>query len=225
MFRIDSTIELLNPLPPPPHRGNSKPYPFCFSLNTAGSNRILLSCPSEYDRTLFVSALRLSAWEKSRLEEIYTGHLLRTFVSGGRAPVVTGNANPNWNEPDASLSKGTMEGWVRVRVMGTIEWKRLWLVLRAPVSAAGSNNQDAATASGEKKRKGLFSFASHDKHPAAADHGAGVAGVASTRPPGMEDGVAGASAVFYREAPVRGKGNKNVVPPEPLLQITHVTQA
>lgn len=225
MFRLDSTIELLNPLPPPPHRGNSKPYPFCFSLNTAGSNRILLSCPSEYDRTLFVSALRLSAWEKSRLEEIYTGHLLRTFVSGGRAPVVAGNANPNWNEPDASLSKGTMEGWVRVRVMGTIEWKRLWLVLRAPVSAAGSNNQDAATASGEKKRKSLFSFASHDKHPAAADHGAGVAGVASTRPPGMEDGVAGASAVFYREAPVRGKGNKNVVPPEPLLQITHVTQA
>lgn len=215
----DSTIELLNPLPPPPHRSNSKPYPYCFSLNTAGSNRILLSCPAEQDRTLFVSALRLSAWEKSRLEEIYTGHLLRTFVSGGRAPVVAGNDNPNWNEPDFSLAKGAMEGWVRVRVMGTIEWKRLWLVLSAPVSASGNKSQDST---GEKKRKSLFSFASHDKH--AADQASGAAGVASTRPQGLEEGI-GASAIFYREPPVKGKSNKNPAPNEPLLQITHVTQA
>jgi CCR4-NOT transcriptional complex subunit CAF120 len=213
---IDSTIELLNPLPAPPHRGNSKPYPFCFSLNTAGSNRILLSCPSEQIRTLFVSALRLSAWEKSRLEEIYTGHLLRTFVSGGRAPVVPpGTERPNWNEPDGGLVKGKMEGWVRVRVMGTIEWKRLWMVLSSPVT------ESLDKPSTEKKRKSLFSFGGGEKREEQTPATGG--GVASTRQAGVPEAVP--SALFYQEAPPKGKAAKNAMLGEPLLEITHVTQA
>lgn len=146
------------------------------------------------------------------MEEIYTGHLLRTFVSGGRAPVVAGDRRPNWNEPDSPLDRGRMEGWVRVRVMGTIEWKRLWLVLSAP----------AEKQSGEKKRKSLFSFGSHDKHN--AEQSTGAAGVASTRLAGKQESEF-TSAMFYREPPAKGKSAKNPPLTEPLLQIRDVTQA
>ena len=58
----------------------------------------------------------MAAWERARLEEIYTGHLIK---AGGR-------------EPKSNLVKGRMEGWVRVRVMGGTDWKRLWVVLSTP---------------------------------------------------------------------------------------------
>jgi CCR4-NOT transcriptional complex subunit CAF120 len=114
----DSSLELLAPLPPPPHRPNSHPHHYVFSLNTAGSNRLLFSCPTERDLSRWATGLRLAAWERSRLEEIYTGHLIKT----------------NGKEPGTALVKGRMEGWVRVRVMGGTDWKRLWLVLSRPVS-------------------------------------------------------------------------------------------
>jgi CCR4-NOT transcriptional complex subunit CAF120 len=148
------------------------------------------------------------------MEEIYTGHLLRTFVSGGRAPVVTGNSRSNWNEPDTTLDKGRMEGWVRVRVMGTIEWKRLWLVLSAPVE----------TQLAEKKRKSLFSFGSSDKH--GAEQTTGAPGVASTKVAGSQETQV-TSAMFYKEQPAKGKNarNANPNPNLPVLTITDVTQA
>lgn len=112
-----------------------------------------------------------------------------------------------------------MEGWVRVRVMGTIEWKRLWMILSSPGLA-----QSAGKPVTEKKRKSLFSFGGGpEKRGEEAGAGAG-GGVASTRQVGMAEGE-GPSALFYREAPPRGKAAKNMVPSEPLLEITHVTQA
>lgn len=112
----DSSLELLAPLPPPPHRPQSHPHHHVFSLNTAGSNRLLFSSPSETDMARWTTGLRLAAWERARLEEIYTGHLIK---SGGR-------------EPKNELARGRMEGWVRVRIMGGTEWKRLWMVLSTP---------------------------------------------------------------------------------------------
>ena len=104
----DSSLELLAPLPPPPHRPTSHPHHFVFSLNTAGSNRLLFSCPTEHEFARWATGFRLAAWERSRLEEIYTGHLIK---SGGR-------------EPKSEL--------MRVRVMGGTDWKRLWVVLHQP---------------------------------------------------------------------------------------------
>lgn len=152
------------------------------------------------------------------MEEIYTGHLLRTFVSGGRAPVVAGNERPNWNEPDVGLVRGKMEGWVRVRVMGTIEWKRLWMVLSSPAAESGEKPVT------EKKRKSLFSFGGGHEKRGDESAGAGAGGVASTRQAGVPESE-GPSALFYREAPLKGKAAKNAAPSEPLLEITHVTQA
>ena len=136
----DSSLELLAPLPPPPHRPNSHPHHYVFSLNTAGSNRLLFSCPSERDLARWATGLRLAAWERAKLEEIYTGHLIK---SGGR-------------EPPSTLTRRRMEGWVRVRVMGGTDWKRLWVVLSMPAS---EDRED------EKKgrRRSLFGLGEKEK--------------------------------------------------------------
>ena len=55
----------------------SKRYNNVFTLNTAGLNLLLFSCPSAAALTSWAAAVRLAAWEKSRLEEIYTAHLIR----------------------------------------------------------------------------------------------------------------------------------------------------
>lgn len=59
-------------------------YTNVLTLNTAGSNLLLFSCPSPESLISWAAALRLSAWEKSRLEEIYTAHLIRIFLKGDR---------------------------------------------------------------------------------------------------------------------------------------------
>jgi len=59
-----------------------KRYTNVLTLNTAGSNLLLFSCPSTASLISWAAALRLAAWEKSRLEEIYTAHLIRVTLSG-----------------------------------------------------------------------------------------------------------------------------------------------
>ncbi len=217
----DSSLELLAPLPPPPHRPDSHPHPFVFSLNTAGSNRILFSCPTESNLAFWVTALRLASWEKSRIEEIYTGHVLRTYVKEGRPPTVSRGEKPNWNEPHSPLQKGKMEGWVRVRVMGGVEWKRLWLVLTASEEKisrerVASNGKDSI----ERKRRSIFGFGG-DKDAGPKSE----AGVASTGPKSELTSLA--SAVFYQSPPAkisqRSKGQGPTLPP--VLTILHVSQA
>lgn len=51
------------------------------TLTTAGMNLILFSCPSPQALISWTAALRLAAYEKSRLEEMYTAHLLRMSLS------------------------------------------------------------------------------------------------------------------------------------------------
>ena len=53
------------------------------TLNTAGSNLYLFSCPSAEALVQWTAAIRLAAWEKSRLEEIYTAHLIRITLNDG----------------------------------------------------------------------------------------------------------------------------------------------
>ena len=58
----------------------SKRYTNVLTLNSAGSNLILFSCPSTPALISWAVALRLSSWEKSRLEEIYTAHVIRIIL-------------------------------------------------------------------------------------------------------------------------------------------------
>ena len=68
-----------------PGTANAPPqkYQHVLSLNTAGMNLIFFSCPSVQALISWIAAFRLSAWEKSRLEEIYTAHLTRITLNDG----------------------------------------------------------------------------------------------------------------------------------------------
>ena len=64
------------------------------TLNTAGSNLLLFACPSTAMLLSWAAALRLSAWEKARLEEIYTAHLLRITIPEGKPNTHTTGSDP-----------------------------------------------------------------------------------------------------------------------------------
>ncbi|OBZ72527.1 hypothetical protein A0H81_07601 [Grifola frondosa] len=126
----------------------SKKYSNVLTLNTAGSNLFLFSCPSPEALMSWTAALRLSAWEKSRLEEIYTAHLIRVTLNDGRAAPTT-------------LTNGRMEGWVRIRIAGQTDWKRMWMVVTAAghtgpqdgssVSSVDHNNRPGSPAPKKKR--------------------------------------------------------------------------
>lgn len=71
----DAFVDLIQPLPPTRHNPQAGPHPFVFSINTAGMNSVLFSCPDQEVMQEWVTAIRLAGWEMSRLQEIYTGHL------------------------------------------------------------------------------------------------------------------------------------------------------
>ncbi|GLB40316.1 putative pleckstrin homology domain [Lyophyllum shimeji] len=135
-----------------------KKYANVLTLNTAGSNLLLFSCPSTNALISWAVALRLSAWEKSRLEEIYTAHLIRITL----------------NVPDApsTLLRGRMEGWVRIRVAGQTDWKRMWMVVSA--GEGGPAERPGAVAMGSvpppvarlPKKKRMSNLFSRDSAPA-----------------------------------------------------------
>ncbi|PWN48529.1 hypothetical protein IE53DRAFT_319195 [Violaceomyces palustris] len=85
----------------------------------------------------WINAIRLASWEKVRLEEIYTGALIRArlgAVGGGPgAPTSDGHKDAALNSSDMAIKsplvKGKMEGWVKARFMGSTEWKKCWMVL------------------------------------------------------------------------------------------------
>ncbi|WVN89606.1 uncharacterized protein L203_104833 [Cryptococcus depauperatus CBS 7841] len=179
----DSSLELLAPLPPPPHRPNSHPHHFVYSLNTAGSNRLLFSCPTERDLARWTTGLRLAAWERARLEEIYTGHLIQAV---GREPFV-----------EVGKGRSRLEGWVRVRVMGGMDWRRLWVVLSTP-------GDDTKEETKKHRRRSFF----------------GMGGKEEEKPP-QEPSTGMPMASFYAEQ----RTGKNKSSTTPVLTMTNVSQA
>nr|GAT46567.1 predicted protein [Mycena chlorophos] len=117
-----------------------KRYPDVLTVNTGGSNLILFSCPTTQALLCWAAALRLSAWEKSRLEEIYTAHLLRITLSGPDHPT--------------TLTNGRMEGWVRLRIAGQVDWKKVWMTVCA---AADSVPQPPDAARSKRRMSNIFS--------------------------------------------------------------------
>ncbi|KAJ7773402.1 hypothetical protein B0H16DRAFT_1672944 [Mycena metata] len=126
----------------------SKRYPDVLTLNTAGSNLLLFSCPSTPALMSWAAALRLSAWEKSRLEEIYTAHLLRITLTGRDHP--------------STLQHGRMEGWVRIRIAGQTDWKKVWMSVAAAADAAPSDASPPLSATGPRNKKRMSLFGSKD---------------------------------------------------------------
>jgi CCR4-NOT transcriptional complex subunit CAF120 len=121
-------------------------YKNIITLNTAGSNLILFSCPTTADLISWAAALRLSNWEKSRLEEIYTAHLIRITLKDGRST-------------PTPLTRGQMEGWVRVRIAGQTDWKRLWMVVSSASSPSRSSHDLTSISSRDGRTSGQLTSA------------------------------------------------------------------
>ena len=81
----------------------------------------------------WINAIRLASWERSRLDEIYTGALIRARLSavrnmqGSTAQQQADHAELLVRSP---LVRGRHEGWVRARFMGSTEWRMCWMVLQ-----------------------------------------------------------------------------------------------
>lgn len=108
----NSFVHPSNPSPGSP----PSPTEFQFTLSTSGLDRTVFCTASLNSLNRWVNAFRLAAWEHSRCSEIYTGTLL-----GLREP------SGGWIAPDANGAK--LEGWVRVRLPGDLEFRRAWAIL------------------------------------------------------------------------------------------------
>lgn len=152
-----------------------KRYSNVLTLNTAGSNLLLFSCPSTDALMSWAAALRLSAWEKSRLEEIYTAHLIRITLPGGGRDYRPG------------LVKGRLEGWVRVRLAGQVDWKKVWMVV-SPGSvvhddaASITNGRPVSPTSPRKNRMSALFTRSSSPPPSAQQGPPTIALYASQKP-------------------------------------------
>ncbi|KAG8756973.1 hypothetical protein FRC11_004884, partial [Ceratobasidium sp. 423] len=210
----DAFVQVLGSVTFPPTAASpAKRFTNVLTLNTAGSNLLLFVCESPAALVSWAAALRLAAWEKSRLEEIYTAHLLRITLTESRI----------WKEPRTTLVKGQLEGWARVRVAGQTDWKRLWVVISAgsPGNLAGTQaghqstlsltrtlSQGSPTTATPKKGRlsGLFSKSSHQ-------HTSSNASVSSNSPVGDM----GNMQFFTGSKPKERKF--------PVLSISSITQA
>ncbi|KAM6504468.1 hypothetical protein JOM56_001411 [Amanita muscaria] len=130
----------------------AKRYTDILAMNTAGTNLILFSCPSREALMAWVAALRLSSWEKSRLEEIYTAHLIRTTQQARDIP--------------STLVRGRMEGWAQIRIACQTDWKRLWLVIQAGPDGDRPSSSGGHDGNEPPRKRRISSFFSRDHSPA-----------------------------------------------------------
>jgi CCR4-NOT transcriptional complex subunit CAF120 len=92
---------------------------------------------------MWINAIRLAGWERSRCNEIYTGSLI-----GLREPKPHG-----WLGYEGGLKGGKFEGWLKARLPGDTEWRKVWTVLMKGTGAAPSKEM-----SKKVKRTSLLSF-------------------------------------------------------------------
>ena len=76
----------------------------------------------------WINAIRLASWERMRLDEIYTGALIRARLSAVKGPEVSDVSELAVRSP---LVRGRHESWVRARFMGSTDWRRCWMVLHS----------------------------------------------------------------------------------------------
>ncbi|KAI9461676.1 hypothetical protein BJY52DRAFT_1203440 [Lactarius psammicola] len=137
----DAFVQVLGAVTIPASGGvPAQKYNNVVTLNTAGSNLLLFSCPNAASLISWATALRVSSWEKSRLEEIYTAHLIRITLNDGR-------------DAPSTLVRGRREGWVRIRVAGQTDWKHLWMTITAGQSPEGSAGPPRPGSPHEPQRK------------------------------------------------------------------------
>ena len=148
-------------------------------LNTMGSNLLLFSCPSPAALVSWVAALRLAAWEKSRLDEIYTAHLIRIILNGVSILYVSQVSQLSsltklhrFQAPNVptTLVQGKMEGWAKIQIAGQTHSKRVWLVVQegSGIEDDGTGIAGTGVHATMKRVSGLFSRETTPSNPLPA---------------------------------------------------------
>lgn len=116
---------------------------------------------------MWINAIRLSVWERSRCNEIWTGSLLglREPKPQGWQGFEAGLPPPPSSKGGAAAVPGRVEGWIKVRLPGDTEWRRVWsIVVRGSNVPTRSGGPSAAAAppveEKKSKRSSLLNFAS-----------------------------------------------------------------
>lgn len=173
-----------------------------FALNSAGNNRILFCVEGQVGRRLvqaWVNAIRLASWEKIRLEEIYTGALIRARLGAVGSAAPGEGKDPAAPTPEMAikspLTKGKMEGWVKARFMGSTEWKKCWLVLSDHKPDGNEGKKKFWKLGGAGDRSSIMSTVTSNGPPGSAGGPPGTPGGEMETPPGS-NGAPGCAQFF-----------------------------
>lgn len=139
----------------------------------------------------WINAIRLASWERSRLDEIYTGALIRARLSAVRTIQGTSPRQTAENTEllvRSPLVKGRHEGWVRARFMGSTEWRMCWMVLQNHWSA-------------EEPVSGFRRFLKRgDRTSILSSHGADPMQGRTEPPPPPPDTLASPAVAYFYES-------------------------
>lgn len=94
---------------------------------------------------MWINAIRLAGWERSRCNEIYTGTLL-----GLREPKAGWTG---YETGPAGKPSGRLEGWLKARLPGDTEWRRVWTVVMK-----GSSSGESIASTKKNKRMSIMGF-------------------------------------------------------------------
>ncbi|KAL6624274.1 hypothetical protein U3516DRAFT_743547 [Neocallimastix sp. 'constans'] len=138
----DSVVDLINYTvdEQPPF-----PYNNFLTLSTAGLNLFTLATSTSYLANSWVVAIRLSCFEQSKLNELYTYRLLKrscffnTWYSYEYNPLELPNALIQPITP-SDYKNVHYEGYIQARINYATEWKRYWIVISSKQSTNTSTN-------------------------------------------------------------------------------------
>ncbi|PGH18629.1 hypothetical protein AJ79_00408 [Helicocarpus griseus UAMH5409] len=133
----DASIKMIETLPT--RNQGSRPLHNILSVSTAGKNRYLLHFPSLHSLTQWTSAIRISMFENTLLQESYTGALI-----AGKGKTLNGIKNI------LDKTRFVYEDWARVRFGPGTPWKRCWCVISPP------NEKELQRLKKEYKKKSAY---------------------------------------------------------------------
>ncbi|KAF7506628.1 hypothetical protein GJ744_011560 [Endocarpon pusillum] len=135
----DASIKMIETLPT--RNEDVQPLQNVLSISTAGKNRYLLHFNSFHSLTQWTAGIRLSMFENTSLQELYTGSLIAgkgKFLNNIRVIM--------------ERSKLRTEDWARVRFGAGTPWRRCWCVIDPP------NEKDF-----QKEQKSLKKRSAYDR--------------------------------------------------------------
>lgn len=91
----------------------------------------------------------------------------------------------NFREPDSTLQKGKLEGWAKVRISGSTEWQRLWVVISQMSHTGSIDGGRPGSPNGSMKKNRLSGFLGGGKSSSSSSgHGSMMGGPAISMYPG-----------------------------------------